>query len=52
MRRRDRGWRIKETLLKEESMKEAKGRDIVKGEKVFQIKYTDAQLIKREKEEV
>ena len=45
-------WRIKDTLLTEESLKEAKGRYIVKGEKFFHIPYTDAQLINLEKEEV
>jgi len=38
-------WRIKDTLLTEESLKEAKGRYIVKGEKFFHIPYTKAELI-------
>jgi len=38
-------WRIKDTLLTEESLKEAKGRYIVKGEKFFHIPYTEAELI-------
>ena len=38
-------WRIKDTLLKTESLKEAKGRWIVKGEKFFHIPYTEAELI-------
>jgi len=43
-------WRIKDTLLTEEGLKEAKGRYIVKGEKFFHIPYTDAELIDLEKE--
>jgi len=39
-------WRIKDTLLTDESLKEAKGRYIVKGEKFFHIPYTSAELIK------
>ena len=39
-------WRIKDTLLTDESLKEAKGRYIVKGEKFFHIPYTKAELIK------
>jgi hypothetical protein len=38
-------WRIKDTLLTEESLKEAKGRYISKGEKFFHIPYTEAELI-------
>ncbi len=38
-------WRIKDTLLKTESLKEAKGRWIAKGEKFFHIPYTEAELI-------
>ncbi len=38
-------WRSKDTLLTEESLKEAKGRYIVKGEKFFHIPYTEAELI-------
>ena len=45
-------WRIKDTLLTEESLKEAKGRYIAKGEKFFHIPYTDAELINLKKEEV
>jgi len=39
-------WRIKDTLLTPESLKEAKGRYIQKGEKFFHIPYTSAELIK------
>ena len=39
-------WRIKDTLLTDESLKEAKGRYIHKGEKFFHIPYTEAELIK------
>ena len=39
-------WRIKDTLLTDESLKEAKGRYIVKGEKFFHIPYTKAELVK------
>jgi len=39
-------WRIKDTLLTEKSLKEAKGRYIQKGEKFFHIPYTSAELIK------
>lgn len=38
-------WRIKDTLLKTDSLKEAKGRWITKGEKFFHIPYTEAELI-------
>ena len=43
-------WRIKDTLLTEDGLKEAKGRYITKGEKFFHIPYTDAELINLEKE--
>ncbi len=39
-------WRIKDTLLTRESLKEAKGRYIQKGEKFFHIPYIEAELIK------
>ena len=39
-------WRIKDSLLLPESLKEAKGRYIKKGEKFFHIPYTEAELIK------
>ena len=39
-------WRIKDTLLTQDSLKEAKGRYIVKGEKFFHIPYTKAELVK------
>jgi hypothetical protein len=39
-------WRIKDTLLTDESLREAKGRYIQKGEKFFHIPYTEAELIK------
>ena len=38
-------WRIKDTLLTQDSLKEAKGRYIQKGEKFFHIPYTSAELI-------
>ena len=38
-------WRIKDTLLKKESLKEASGRYIQKGEKFYHIPYTEAELI-------
>ena len=38
-------WRIKDTLLTQDSLKEAKGRYIQKGEKFFHIPYTEAELI-------
>lgn len=39
-------WRIKDTLLTQESLREAKGRYIQKGEKFFHIPYTKAELVK------
>ncbi len=39
-------WRIKDTLLTQDSLKEAKGRYIQKGEKFFHIPYTSAELVK------
>lgn len=39
-------WRIKDTLLTDESLREAKGRYIVNGEKFFHIPYTKAELVK------
>ena len=38
-------WRIKDTLLKKESLKEAKGRYIQKGEKFYHIPFTEAELV-------
>lgn len=38
-------WRIKDSLLLPESLKEAKGRYIKKGEKFFHIPYIQAELI-------
>jgi hypothetical protein len=38
-------WRIKDTCLTEDSLKEAHGRYIKKGEKFFHIPYTNAELI-------
>lgn len=38
-------WRIKDTLLTDDNLKEAKGRFISKGEKFFHIPYTEAELI-------
>ena len=37
-------WRIKDTCLTEESLAEAKGKYIRKGEKFFHIPYTNAEL--------
>ena len=39
-------WRIKDTLLTQESLREAKGRYIQKGELFFHIPYTEAELVK------
>ena len=38
-------WRIKDTLLTKESLGEAKGRYIRKGELFFHIPYTEAELV-------
>lgn len=38
-------WRIKDTLLITDSLKEAHGRGIVKGERFFHIPYTQAELV-------
>lgn len=38
-------WRIKDTLLKQENLREAYGRNIRRGERFFHIPYTEAQLI-------
>lgn len=38
-------WRIKDTLLTKESLREAKGRYIRPGELFFHIPYTDAELV-------
>lgn len=38
-------WRIKDTQLTEEGLKEAKGRYIHEGERFFHIPYTEAELI-------
>jgi len=38
-------WRIKDTLLKKERLKEAKGRYIQKGELFFHIPYVEAELV-------
>lgn len=38
-------WRIRDTLLTEDSLKEAKGRNIRKGELFFHIPFTSAELI-------
>ena len=43
-------WRIKDNLLTQDGLKEAKGRYITKGEKFFHIPYTDAELITLDKE--
>ena len=39
-------WRIKDTLLTQESLKGAKGRYIQRGELFFHIPYTEAELVK------
>jgi hypothetical protein len=39
-------WRIKDTLLTPESLREAKGRYIQKGEKFYHIPYIEAELVK------
>ena len=39
-------WRIRDTLLTQESLREAKGRYIQKGELFFHIPYTQAELVK------
>jgi hypothetical protein len=39
-------WRIKDTLLTQDSLKEAVGRYIQKGERFFHIPYTSAELVK------
>lgn len=38
-------WRIKDTLLTQDSLREAKGRFISKGEKFFHIPFTKAELV-------
>lgn len=38
-------WRIKDTLLTTESLKEARGRYIQKGEKFYHIPYKEAELV-------
>lgn len=38
-------WRIKDTLLTKDSLKEAKGRYIRKGELFFHIPFTEAELV-------
>ena len=38
-------WRIKDTCLTEESLAEARGKYIRKGEKFFHIPYTNAELV-------
>ena len=39
-------WRIRDTALTQERLKEAKGRYIQKGEQFYHIPYTEAELIK------
>lgn len=41
----EQAWRIKDTLLTTEGLKEAKGRYIQKGEKFYHIPYTEAELV-------
>ncbi len=38
-------WRIKDTLMTDETIKEAKGRNIWRGETFFHIPYTKAELV-------
>ena len=38
-------WRIKDTSLTKDRLREAYGRNIVKGEKFYHIPYTEAELI-------
>ena len=38
-------WRIKDTSLTKERLREARGRNIMKGEKFYHIPYTEAELI-------
>lgn len=38
-------WRIKDTLLTQESLKEARGRNIRKGELFFHVPYTKAEMV-------
>ena len=38
-------WRIKDTSLTKERLREARGRNILKGEKFYHIPYTEAELI-------
>ena len=38
-------WRIKDTLLTKDSLKEARGRNIRKGELFFHIPFTEAELV-------
>ena len=38
-------WRIDSSLLTDDKLKEARGRNIMKGEQFYHIPYVDAQLI-------
>ena len=38
-------WRIKDTLMTDDRIKEAKGKNIWKGETFFHIPYTEAELV-------
>ena len=38
-------WRIKDTSLTQERLREARGRNILKGEQLYHIPYTEAELI-------
>ena len=38
-------WRIKDTSLTKERLREARGRNILRGEKFYHIPYTEAELI-------
>jgi len=39
-------WRIKDTLMTDDKIKEATGRNIWKGETFFHIPFTEAELVK------
>ena len=41
----DKAWRIKDTLMTDDKIKEASGRNIWKGEKFFHIPYREAELV-------
>jgi hypothetical protein len=41
----NKAWRIKDTLMTDDRIKEAKGRNIWKGETFFHVPYTEAELV-------